>query len=759
MGMGKGRHRWLCALLLAALTIGYGRAAKALQLTVQNAVYPVGDAEAVYRVVLDTLYHSLRERPPYIVLFDSAHYRVSYCEVRGCPVVPPHKSNIEAETISDFARATLVQSPMRHDLKAGRRIAFLSSRMMMKDLIDVGALLSDSVQKIYKYAEAMPFWIGFRRTFPGAWGYAVLTRVGFNESHTQALVQVHHQCGSSCGHFEDMFLERRDGTWRVAERILLPNYGQDWVDIVQSFYSPNADGRDSVVFGSLRYLGPDARRLADSRKRADSIRAFIRDSAARDQLPRRVRLTVINGYTGRPLAKANVVVHSRADSMRVPLVADSKGQLVVRDFPLGGTMLEVRCPGPRDEAQFSRRYLGDTGIYMFAAIDTSLTIRVRDIRRCWEPRKLHRIQAGWVESPAAQAAQFPDADESEIVAAATTYASAGGRVVLLNTTREHCLLSRDDCGGAQLARLENLGIIDSLTVHGFLTVADSTVLIRPGFARQLSAEMMTVDEMRYLLEEANPFGFERASVAQYEAYREPLDELLHDTIFLGAFHRLYGKSATVVSVSRVGFNPLRSRALIQVERSGEASVAPHLMLFERAGDEWKVARPGIEKEVNSGTLEGNQCAWKSIDAPTVPTSARRIRGSFRLTEVTMTPTRRVHQYALRFLEPATGLRDRTLTPQKLSLARLIQVPGEILDSTGERDNDRTVVLRTDSTRASIEFRLVRRPGGPPEKILNIWEIRGENFFGSWQPSNLDRAGSPLTAIANPGGYFCAERLR
>src|SRR5258706_545185 len=118
----------------------------------------------------------------------------------------------------------------------------------------VGAPLSDSLRRANIYSEQSPYWLGFRKRFPGAWGYTVFTRVGFDRKLEHALVQVMHRCSSSCEHMEDMFLQKINGRWQVAERIIVGPRGLDWVDVVQRFYSPIGDGKDSMVFGPLRYL-------------------------------------------------------------------------------------------------------------------------------------------------------------------------------------------------------------------------------------------------------------------------------------------------------------------------------------------------------------------------------------------------------------------------------------------------------------------------------------------------------------------------
>src|SRR5687768_10770059 len=233
---------YLVSLLMPLANLAGAQATPPMRYTVDPTPYPYGDAEAVYRAVLDTVYRSLGERSPYIVVWDSASYPEG-CWQPGCPILPPHASPIDSATITDFDRTTHSKSPLRRNLKLSRPVRFLSEKIR-NDLVELGTPISDSVLKVNRQTESNPFWLGFRRRYPGAWGYAVLTRVGFNSAHTEALVQLRHQCGSACGHAEDLFLEKTDGNWRVSERILL-HPGQDNVDVVHRFYSLIGDGRDS----------------------------------------------------------------------------------------------------------------------------------------------------------------------------------------------------------------------------------------------------------------------------------------------------------------------------------------------------------------------------------------------------------------------------------------------------------------------------------------------------------------------------------
>jgi hypothetical protein len=188
-------------------------------------------------------------------------------------------------------------------------------------------------------------------------------------------------------------------------------------------------------------------------------------------------------------------------------------------------MVLVKCRASTDSLPSIKGYLGDTGLWAYGAIDTTITIRIPDIKPCWE-RKFHRLHSGWFESTEARAATYPGGDDAEVVATVLEHFVSATPAVLINVTRKHCMLSDWTCGGAQLARLENIGIIDSTTIHDFLTSADSSKTIRPSFARNRGLEMITHDEIRYLIADVEAVGQRPSTLDEHEYFRRRPDGML-----------------------------------------------------------------------------------------------------------------------------------------------------------------------------------------------------------------------------------------
>src|SRR3954466_2914000 len=159
----------------------------------ESPIYPVGDATPVYRTVLDLLTLDGSKRPRVIVMLDSAEggYMGGPCPIAKCIGHSwTHKSTMDTATVLSFGRLTRKKpgiSPFGYPIP----IVFIS-------FDDVKRMDADGRELIA--AHPMPqdlpkhdwgFWTEFQRKYPGAWGVIILSKVGFNAHHTEALVQAH----------------------------------------------------------------------------------------------------------------------------------------------------------------------------------------------------------------------------------------------------------------------------------------------------------------------------------------------------------------------------------------------------------------------------------------------------------------------------------------------------------------------------------------------------------------------------------------
>jgi hypothetical protein len=64
-------------------------------------------------------------------------------------------------------------------------------------------------------------WTDFEAKYPGASGFILFSRVGFNEDGDQALADMGYRCGDLCGAGGLYLLVKEDGTWKVQETLMV----------------------------------------------------------------------------------------------------------------------------------------------------------------------------------------------------------------------------------------------------------------------------------------------------------------------------------------------------------------------------------------------------------------------------------------------------------------------------------------------------------------------------------------------------------
>ncbi len=61
------------------------------------------------------------------------------------------------------------------------------------------------------------YWKGFMQRYPHAAGFTLLSAIGFNEQHKQALVYVGNSCGVLCGSGYFVLLEKKHDKWAAVK--------------------------------------------------------------------------------------------------------------------------------------------------------------------------------------------------------------------------------------------------------------------------------------------------------------------------------------------------------------------------------------------------------------------------------------------------------------------------------------------------------------------------------------------------------------
>jgi len=673
------------------------------------------DALAVYRVVLDTLYHNLGERPPVIYMFDSTQLRMDACAKWPC-TIHTQTASVDSQTIKAYERLPQTRLALPHDFQFHIPVVFLSER--------------DS-------AGWTPFWANFRDTYPGAWGVAQVSRVAFDEQHAEALVQVANAC-PYCGSIEIMLLKKVNGNWAVAERML--QSGSDYIDILKRYVSADGYSLDSATFGSLRYVGPNAHYLADFRRQRDSTLRARLDSIALDAAPRRIRGTIANMKVAQAIPFAQLFVRSAQpypNGTVSRIVADKFGRYEVRNPPIGGTMLEVQCPGRGHE---DGRTLDAPGLYVHPAIDTTIDLRAPDIAPCWKSRGLHELSSGWVESVEATTATTPSPDEARIYEAVINDFRATlvrGRIAAIFSHTVNRCDDSERCGSVQLARLDRERVVDSMIIRDFNSKTKNPVPINPRFAAAMGLHVVTSDEIQFLAKESEPFS---------EPTRYPRDDSAR---FWTAFKKIHGDRQGILSVTRIGFDHSKSRALVE---AGVNFGMPRwdnplrMFLLRKTNDVWRIEMRDVGDAVTSGEWDGARCVPVKPPSNLSRYSVATLQGDFDVLLVPTVGSTRPNRVRLRLSSPWN---DRLGTPPKNSFYPNDPSLEVIDEKTGKPDEKR--VLDFSLVGPGVTFRQATkwlRLDGYTQ-AMQIRRVDSTGFFGSW---------SAGVFAPSEFGHFCARRV-
>jgi len=218
-----------------------------------SGVYPNGDAADVYRTVLDLFFVDGDESPGIIVMHDRAENPSELTQYCGSDCHSwTHKSKIDFAAIAAFRQHSRERPRI---IPFGYRIPIVF--MSYDDQARMAAQGCAHIERPTptRPAGIDPFLSELTRRYPGAWGTLLLTKVGFNPSGNEALVEARFSCGETCFSVEILFLRKIDRQWMVIERI--PIYG----DV------------PGMWFRGLRYRGPAGSKSAESELLVPSTQA------------------------------------------------------------------------------------------------------------------------------------------------------------------------------------------------------------------------------------------------------------------------------------------------------------------------------------------------------------------------------------------------------------------------------------------------------------------------------------------------------
>ena len=383
------------------------------------------DAPGVYRAVIDSLY-SFYGQHPRMVVMSGQHAVASEARL-------PYKHQIDSTTRAAFRFLSSI-GDRQPSLSYRMPIAVLT-RDSMQVLDREGIPLQKEAVFRVGVEETTPFWLAFRKHYPGAWGYVELSRIGFNPEHTQALVSATHQCGNQCMSSDVWFLTRTGEVWSIAEK--LPGYAEaGW------------------LLDSLRYIG--------------------RGADPKNYGPRRAQGIVTSFETGAILPFVDITFSSSGEFSRT-VTTDSAGRYAVEGLPFNSELdFRVKCPIPGRSDTMAGPYL-----MSHPGIDTTFNVQVQ-FRACTHLDRRHPLIGGAPKSSTASdsrplSPELAGVYRGVLDALYPPGVPERGAIMLEGFTTRRCIF----CVEPQVPLLIRKGLIDPSTVVNFETVRRDTVAPPP----------------------------------------------------------------------------------------------------------------------------------------------------------------------------------------------------------------------------------------------------------------------------------------
>jgi len=386
------------------------------------------DVPRVYRAVLDSLYSFFGERPRLVVI-SAQHARAARITATQIP-------QVDSSTLAAHNFVSQIGDQLRFQSSFGRGTRILTAERIRQLAVEG---TPPGIVRVARYDAGLTgFWHTFRKHYPGAWGYAAVSRVAFNHAHTQALVYTTHHCGTSCQNSATWFLTRTGETWSIAQRITQQEESHWALD-------------------SLRYLGTGA-----------NLQMYRR---------RIVRGVFSNAANGKPMPNLEVTVGEN-DRLTRKIRTDEQGRYSLPDLPLNTTLwLNVDCPVPGRTDMMSGAFFG-----VRPGLDTTINVAL-DYRKC---RRLNR------EHPLIAAGAKPSRTVFHPVTAeaAAVYRAILDAIYPPDSPVKGPILmeafSENWCRGcfgieAEVPRLIRQGVLDPSTERSFVQALRDTVSV-PDFS-------------------------------------------------------------------------------------------------------------------------------------------------------------------------------------------------------------------------------------------------------------------------------------
>ena len=148
-----------------------------------------------------------------MLLVEDITFRYDYSEGTAEPwrEKPPKGITIDQSTADDFS--------------AKNRKHWVLTKSSLKLPVKFDMISDADLRSVFHGNLGDLEWTNFYKRYPDSSGFIMLSRVGFNTEHTQALVYVGSRCGPDCGDLYFSLLEKTNGAWAVKKELKKRSWG------------------------------------------------------------------------------------------------------------------------------------------------------------------------------------------------------------------------------------------------------------------------------------------------------------------------------------------------------------------------------------------------------------------------------------------------------------------------------------------------------------------------------------------------------
>lgn len=122
-------------------------------------------------------------------------------------------------------KGVAIDQSAAEDYEAKNSRQWLLNKASFKFPVKLGFITDLDLKAIFHGHWGDLEWIDFYRRYSESRGFIMLSRIGFNTAHTQALLYMGSRCGPGCGDLNFLLLERVNGNWTTKKELRKKDLG------------------------------------------------------------------------------------------------------------------------------------------------------------------------------------------------------------------------------------------------------------------------------------------------------------------------------------------------------------------------------------------------------------------------------------------------------------------------------------------------------------------------------------------------------